>query len=346
MYVIRGRNVHSIFPVAVEKLLVQGVKRDSRNGPVLMFPEPVTTVYERPEERVIFYPERDANPFFHLAEALWMLGGRNDVAFVAKYVKRMAEYSDDGKTFHGAYGHRWRSHFGKDQLKSIIFALRKNKDDRRQVLAMWDATSDLGGAGKDLPCNTQAVFQVACDGRLDMTVTNRSNDMIWGTYGANAVHFSILHEYMAQSVGVPLGIYRQVSTNTHMYESTAHMAGVDKDNDPDPYPSGSVRAYPLMTMCEAHDGLLEGMRECWEEDLRRYLMKHDITGGLSICEDTEFIQPFFRKIAIPLAQAYRLHKTGRREEALRALENMPADCDWRKAATEWLERRYSKDGAE
>jgi hypothetical protein len=72
------------------------------SGHRLMIDEPVMLHYERPTERVLFNKARDANPFFHLYEALWMLAGRNDVAPLAYYVKDMARFSDDGKTFNGA----------------------------------------------------------------------------------------------------------------------------------------------------------------------------------------------------------------------------------------------------
>ena len=51
-----------------------------------------------PCERVLLYPERNANPFFHLYESLWMLAGRNDVAGPARYAKNMNNYSDNGVT--------------------------------------------------------------------------------------------------------------------------------------------------------------------------------------------------------------------------------------------------------
>ncbi len=41
-------------------------KDQSRNGPVLVIDEPVIITYEKPQERVLFNKERDANPFFHL----------------------------------------------------------------------------------------------------------------------------------------------------------------------------------------------------------------------------------------------------------------------------------------
>lgn len=197
MHVINARNVQDALLSGLPFLKFKGVKRSSRNGEVLVAEGPVTTEYARPRERVLLLPERDANPFFHLFESLWMLNGNEDVAPLVHYVKRMATFSDDGKIFHGAYGHRWQHHFHFDQLTLIIRALKANPDDRRCVLQMWDTIADLGWPKRDIPCNTQAYFSRDYLGRLDMTVCCRSNDIIWGAYGANAVHFSMLQEFLA-----------------------------------------------------------------------------------------------------------------------------------------------------
>lgn len=218
MHVIKVRNVQEALPSAIALLLGAGKSRESRYGRVIQAPYPVTTEYERPWERVLFYPERDANPFFHLYESLWMLAGRNDLAPLTRYVKSFSNFSDDGKTIHDAYGHRWRKHFGFDQLTLLIDTLRRNHDDRRCVLQMWDPTTDLGRPGKAFPCNTAATFQVATSGDLELTVFCRSNDVIMGAYGANAVHMSILHEYVARMANLSMGTYRQVSVNWHVYE--------------------------------------------------------------------------------------------------------------------------------
>lgn len=336
MKVIRARNVHQALPEALYQLESVGVVRSSRNGDVYMFPEPVTTVYEKPAERVVFWAERDANPFFHLMEALWMLGGRNDVGYVAQYVSRMREFSDDGKTFHGAYGFRWREHFGVDQLTSIIAALKANPDDRRQVLSMWDASVDLGRVGKDFPCNLQAIFQVAHDGRLDMTVTNRSNDMIWGAYGANAVHFSYLHEYVARAIEREQGVYRQVSANFHTYQAVygqikglskfAANPNVPKDahwHDLDPYIGGVADPYPLMQLPV----------EEWDKELEMFLSE-----PLSI----GFRDPFFRRVAVPMYKAHAAYKkTDDENRFFRARNELSqvAALDWYQAAMEWIGRR-------
>src|SRR5437667_12765939 len=79
---------------------------ESRNGPVMVVDEPVIIIYTHPRERVLLNYYRDANPFFHLYESLWMLAGRNDLKSLEFFVGHMKDYSDDGLTFNGAYGHR------------------------------------------------------------------------------------------------------------------------------------------------------------------------------------------------------------------------------------------------
>ena len=109
MRVLKVRNVHDALIRGIDLLHVENCKSESRNGIVYESTTPVTTVYNRPSERVLFWEERDANPFFHFMEGLWMLEGRNDLKFVYQYNKGMKNYSDDGETLHGAYGWRWRS---------------------------------------------------------------------------------------------------------------------------------------------------------------------------------------------------------------------------------------------
>lgn len=332
MIVIEARNVQTALWKALQQLDETGVIRESRNGPVKMFPVPITTVYKNPLERVMFWPERDANPFFHLMESLWMLSGRNDVEYVASMVERMKEFSDDGVTFNGAYGHRWRQHFGQDQLNMIIEGLKKNPDDRRQVLGIWDPSKDLNNPSKDVPCNIEAVFQITHEGKLDMNVFNRSNDMVWGAYGANAVHFSYLQEYIASCVGVPVGVYRQISCNLHVYSDVFGINVLEKVssiknkilNDPYSVP-GVVKYFPLMS---SH-------KQAWDNDLSEFMAN----GSKSICSDR-----FFTQIAIPMRKSYDAFKNNKEpvkyERAMEALTKM-ANCDWKLACEQWVQRRWN-----
>src|ERR1700676_933861 len=112
MHVIKVRNVGQALPLGIDYLLTHGCREESRAGPVIVAPEPVSTVYARPQERVLFSAARNANCFFHIFEALWLLAGRNDAVwldqFVHDFLSRFAE--SDGR-LHGSYGHRWRHHF-------------------------------------------------------------------------------------------------------------------------------------------------------------------------------------------------------------------------------------------
>ena len=108
-YVITTNDVNDALCHGITYLLREGVEEPSRNGPVLVAPGPVITEYTTPRSRVLYSPTRDANPFFHFMESLWILAGSNDVAFVEYFAKNMRAYSDDGVTSWGAYGWRWRS---------------------------------------------------------------------------------------------------------------------------------------------------------------------------------------------------------------------------------------------
>lgn len=200
----------------------KGVLEDSRNGKVLSVQHPVVVRIINPRQRVLFDPIRNVNHFFHLAEAMWMLSGRNDIAGLTWYVPRMAQYSDDGVTLNAPYGHRWRKHFGYDQLEKAIVLLKNNPLDRRVVVTMWDAYEDLGSDSKDIPCHQQAMLRIV-DGKLNMLTTNRSNDLVWGLCGANFVHLTILQEHLAGMLGVGVGEWTSVTNNLHVYEQHFHL---------------------------------------------------------------------------------------------------------------------------
>ena len=95
MLSIAARNVTEALHIGLGHLNKNGVWLETRTGKVLEYPAPVATTYYHPKERVLFSPIRDANPFFHLFEALWMLGGQEDVDYVSFFNKRMLDYSDD-----------------------------------------------------------------------------------------------------------------------------------------------------------------------------------------------------------------------------------------------------------
>ena len=334
------RNVQEGLYVGLRLLKEAGVWQDTRSGRVIEYPAPVMTIYIRPEERVLFYPSRDANPFFHLFEALWMLAGHDDLEFVSRFNSRMKEFSDDGQTLSGAYGYRWRQYWHKDQLELLITHLKNEPNSRRAVLQMWDI-KDLEKIvshpkSKDIPCNTQIYFKIQA-GHLQMTVSCRSNDIIWGTYGANAVHFSILQEYMAARLGVPMGTYYHLSDSFHAYEGVYEktLDVVHQKN------TGDTLWY------DSYLGWNKGMHYSPEPIFTKPdYADVDISNFLNVSmqgmgDDLDYHNHFFSETAVPMLKAWKKYEQQDYDSAILQLEDVPA-LDWRKAAIEWLERRQQK----
>lgn len=284
--------------------------QDSRNGKVRRMYDPVLCAYSEPWNRVLFSPVRDANPFFHLAECYWMLEGCNDVKTLQHYNSRMADFSDNGRTFHGAYGHRWRHHWKIDQLSRLCTHLRRDPDSRRAVLQMWDPDTDLCSDSKDLPCNLCVIFETTPHpgAKLNMTVVNRSNDMVWGMLGANFVHFTFLQEVMAFELGIDPGQYCHFTTNLHVYEH--------------------------------HFNLLEQVME--EEK--------QLSPGSSLLPEARCIDhgifdwktsKFFNNVYMLMMEAWESHKRRDYPEALSILSSVQCP-QWRAASVAWMQRRAQK----
>lgn len=316
--VLKVRNVEQALSDGFWWLRASGVNENSRNGPVLVSPGPVITEYSHPRERVLFNARRDANPVFHLVESLWMLAGLDDVRFLEPYNANMRTYAEPGTDIiHGAYGYRWRVLFNVDQLTLVVNQLMADRETRRAVVQMWSAADDLFKNKVDVPCNTQIYFDLR-GGVLNMTVCNRSNDMLWGAYGANAVHFSVLQEVIAAAVAAPVGVYRQFSNNFHVYtdnEMVQSFLTLPPAVSFTTYPGGAV---PLIQPSESWTSFLTDCRKLFYTD----------TGA--------FATAFIRDIASPLMRAYIYRKE---RGVLPPYASSIPICDWKLAFQEWVARR-------
>lgn len=321
MLTITGRNVNDVFASALVTFknstrLIESCPRGERR---LQYPYPIASQYLRPRERVLFHSVRNANPFFHFMESLWIIAGRSDVQWLSQWLPSIADYSDDGRYFHGAYGMRLRR---DNQLSDVMRRLSNEQDTTRAVLQIYDHVEDKNYRGKDMPCNCM-IFLGIQDNRLNITVSNRSNDMIWGAYGANVVQFSMLQEYIATVLGVETGWYVQFSNNAHIYPDkkitqavlshTAHLL------DDDLYAEGIVVPYPIMQKDTFND---------WHRDLDYFL--RDAPGP--------YKTPFFANVALPMRAAHQLYRNKQLYEAINACDLIEA-TDWRIACRHWLMRK-------
>lgn len=356
MHVIDARNVNDAYYKGMHYIAKHGEQIASRNGNVLRSPVPVSTVYAFPQERVLMSAQRNANPWFHLFEALWMLNGQNDVATLEPFVKTFGQFSDDGVSFHGAYGHRWRhwprsfsADVGKDmdQLGLVISMLKHNHNDRRVVIGMWDPHRDLASNSKDVPCNV-TVKAMIVQGKLNIIVFNRSNDIVWGAYGANAVHMSILQEYLAAFIKVPIGTYTQISTDFHAYLSQPYFFAeyfpfVDQHVWRGcPYDNKDIAPFPLVQQPHRFDAELATFMKFMASD---YLYT-----DAAVEEVQDFSNRFFPVVALPM---YLAHRSIRKRDYANALQILisvhehyqrESAIDWIAASAAWIERKMRLAG--
>lgn len=331
---LRVRNVNEALPLGLQMIQTYGKPAESRGLQTIRVHGPVTTIYERPEERVLFDSVRDANPFFHLIESLWILGGSNRIELPRMFLGNIDRFSDNGVSFHGAYGYRLRKAFGFDQILRAIEMLVTKPDTRQCVMSIWHPALDMGANTKDMPCNDLIMLDVV-NGRLNMTVCNRSNDAIWGAYGANAVQFSMLQEFIAIYAKLERGFYVQQSNNFHVYTDNPFWLEYVKGNHDaghvtNPYDQGAVQASPIATSTTDAVHLLadcEGM--CQQVEQGKNL------------DHYEYRSSFGQSVVGPVVRAYGLYKAKMYASAIRALDDVAAE-DWRLAMTEWVTRRAEK----
>lgn len=176
-----------------------------------------TVKIERPTERCVTIPGRRNETAAAIAETMWVLSGRNDLEFRSRYVPRAPDYSDDGgKSWRAGYGPRLRDWHGVDQIAEILALLRRDPTSRRAVISLFDPALDFVEVTNDVPCNNWLHFLIR-DGRLDMNIVLRSNDVIWGFSGINTFEWSVLQEMVAYWLGVEVGQATFFISSLHLY---------------------------------------------------------------------------------------------------------------------------------
>lgn len=224
-----GNNPSQLYIEALDKLLKEGDKVSPRGKDILEM-RPVVFQFRNPLSRTTFVKGRQINPFFQLAECLWILSGRADVEWLTMFNKNMATFSDDGVFFNAPYGERlmsWNQSRANDfvfnpinQLEDVYLKIKNDPDTRQAVALIYNPLFDninySGNGGKDTPCNIVLTFK-ARNNKLDLTVFNRSNDLHWGLFGANLAQFTTILEAVASWLGMEAGTYTQITDSLHIY---------------------------------------------------------------------------------------------------------------------------------
>lgn len=174
-----------------------------------------------PKKRIVTNPMRKMSLPYAFGEFLWYMSGRNCLNQMEYYAKKMANFSDDGKTLNSAYGYRIFGHHPElpfDQWDDVVQKLALDPDSRQAIIHLHTPNNK---PTKDEVCTLTLQFMIR-GGKLEMYVNMRSNDIVWGfTY--DVFSFTSMQELMANELGIPMGNYYHNAASMHIYSRDFDM---------------------------------------------------------------------------------------------------------------------------
>ncbi len=161
---VKALDVNDAYGQLLTKILVNGVPTHPRGKKTLELLNVSLTAALGAS--LVVLPVRDLNYRFAVAEWLWILFGRDDLATLARYNSKMIAFSDDGETLAGAYGPRFLP-----QLQYVVENLVNDRDSRQAVATIWTPSP---GYSKDVPCTVSLQFAIRNE-QLFVTANMRSS---------------------------------------------------------------------------------------------------------------------------------------------------------------------------
>jgi thymidylate synthase len=213
---------------------------------------------------------RRLHPRTAAAEVAWFLKGDQDVTWLKQYAPIWDKFvEDDGFTIEAAYGHRWRRHFGRDQLIDALLALNKDPSDRRVLVSAWDPAKDgLGRPSKNVPCPTHFTLSILA-GELHSSLFLRSSDVFVGL-PYDVMGHALLMDALAQELRVKTGVMQVTLAHAHLYETHWALAeecvSLDPVTEQPKLPGWTVAS--IMTAPEAYVAQVQalGCEVTWPEN--------------------------------------------------------------------------------
>lgn len=164
-----------------------------------------------PRNRLAYHKDRKFSTKYAIAESLLLFDSTNKLEYFSEFNKNMNNFSDDGYTLNGSYGHRIANN-----IPRMIYHLDKDIATRQAVLPIL-GKDDVFKKTKDTPC-TLNIQVLVRDNKLNMIVNMRSNDIIWGL-PYDIFMFTTLQEIIANTLGLELGWYLHRPGSLHLYET-------------------------------------------------------------------------------------------------------------------------------
>src|SRR5574343_56553 len=164
-----------------------------------------------PTDNHILVPERKWSHDYAEYEWQWYLSGNRNADEISKRAKIWKTCQDENGNVNSNYGFQWRRN---NQIDYVINELKQNTNSRRAVITIYDG-KEHNDYKFDTPCTTGIHFYIS-NNRLNMTVTMRSNDLVYG-FCNDQYCFSKFQELVASKLNIDIGTYYHFATNMHVY---------------------------------------------------------------------------------------------------------------------------------
>lgn len=230
---INGYTANETWLNLIEQIIVCGKPVSPRNMSCLEVVNMHTTIYMH--SPIVTAIKRKLGYRFLFAEAAWILSGDYRVETIQPYSKSIANFSDNGLTFFGAYGPKIL-----EQLPYVCNKLVEDDNTRQAVLTIWRENPPNT---KDMPCTISVQFLIRGD-KLHCIVNMRSSDA-WLGWPYDTFNFSMLSALIilvikqATSWQLDLGYLHMNLGSSHLYAQNEEMAKsclINKGDVIKPYP--------------------------------------------------------------------------------------------------------------
>ena len=170
---------------------------------------------EKPEQRDITTKWRKFSKIYAHNEWLWYETGDPHITALEEINGSVPpvwqRHVDEEGAVRSNYGHIIKEGNQWEYIKNELIG---DPESRRAVISLYNG-NEHGRYEYDTPC-TQTIGFTIRDGKLDMTVTMRSNDL-WFGFGNDQYCFSMYQEKLAKELNLDMGLYYHFATNFHLY---------------------------------------------------------------------------------------------------------------------------------
>lgn len=212
-YNVSFNNATEAFEYWYDQIMKNGL--DTANGTKALYN--ICFVIRNPKDRVITTPWRKFKHDYAEYEWQWYLSGWPYVTEIKKRAKIWDNMHGGDDRVNSNYGYQWKRN---NQLDKCIEQLRNNPNSRQAWISIYDG-KEKDDYQFDTPCTMCVGFDIK-NGKLDMTVVMRSNDLVYG-FSVDQYCFSMLQEYVANELNIEVGTYTHIAHDLHIYERHYNM---------------------------------------------------------------------------------------------------------------------------